>query len=120
MRKFWTYIVASESGTLYVGVTNNIDRRASEHKSKIIEGFTSKYDCNRLVWYEQWSGPRQAIRREKQIKGWTRAKKIELIEQSNARWADLAETWGRQVLLPNQLGDESAGKPHASRVGKVC
>jgi len=53
MRKFWTYIVASQSGTLYVGFTNNLYKRVFEHKNKLLEGFTRKYDCNRLVWYEQ-------------------------------------------------------------------
>ncbi|MGA2992445.1 MAG: GIY-YIG nuclease family protein [Candidatus Korobacteraceae bacterium] len=118
MRKFWTYIVASQSGTLYVGFTNNLYKRVFEHKNKLLEGFTRKYDCNRLVWYEQWSGPLQGIRREKQIKGWTRARKIALIEQSNTRWTDLAETWGRRILMPNQRCDELVEKPGASRVKK--
>ncbi len=117
MRKFWTYIVASKSGTLYVGVTNNLDRRVFQHKNKLLEGFSSKYDCDRLVWYEQYSGPLQGIRREKQIKGRTRAKKIALIEQSNPRWVDLAETWGRRILSPNQRGDELVEKAEAI-VGK--
>jgi putative endonuclease len=90
-----------------------------EHKNKLVEGFSAKYDCARLVWYEQWSGPLQAIRREKQVKGWTRAKKIALIEQSNPRWTDLAETWGRHVLMPNQRHDEAAKKSVAARVGKL-
>jgi len=108
MRKFWTYIVASKSGTLYVGITNNIDRRVYEHKNKLLEGFTSKYDCNRLVWSESWNDVRNAIKREKQIKGWTRAKKIALIVQMNPRWMDLAETWGRRVLMRNERSDEAA------------
>lgn len=106
-QKFWTYIVASKSGTLYVGMTNDLDRRVFEHKHKLAKGFTAKYGCDRLVWFEEWSGPRQAIEREKQLKGWTRARKIVLIEEENPRWADLAETWGRQVLMPNQRGEGS-------------
>ncbi len=118
MRKFWTYIVASKSGTLYVGITNNLDRRVFEHKNKLLGGFSAKYACHRLVWYEQWSGPLQAIRWEKQIKGWTRAKKIALIEQSNPRWEDLAEGWGRKVLMPNERGDVLVEKSAAARAGK--
>jgi len=108
--RFWTYIVAGKSGTLYIGVTNNLDRRIFEHKHKLVQGFTARYGCDRLVWFEEWSGPRQAIQREKQVKGWTRAREIALIEQLNPRWADLAETWGRQVLLTNQRDDDSGRK----------
>jgi len=105
MRKFWVYIIASKSGTLYVGVTNSLDRRVFEHKQKLIQGFTSKYGCDRLVWHEQWTFVQHAIRREKQLKGWTRAKKIALIEEMNPRWADLAESWG-QVL--GEVSDRKA------------
>ncbi len=97
VRKFWVYIVASKSGTLYVGVTNNLDRRVFEHKQKLNQGFTSRYGCDRLVWHEQWTFAQRAIHREKQLKSWTRARKVALIEAMNPRWADLAESWG-QVL----------------------
>lgn len=83
-------------------MTNNIDRRVFEHKEKLIEGFTSKYGCDRLVWYEQWTFAQHAIRREKQLKGWTRARKIALIEQMNPRWTGMAETWGQPLSLSNE------------------
>jgi putative endonuclease len=96
-KRFWVYIMSSKRGTLYTGVTNSLDRRVFEHKHHLTRGFTAKYDCNRLVWFEEWSDVRNAIAREKQIKGWTRAKKIELIETLNLQWNDLAENWGAQM-----------------------
>jgi len=83
--------MASLSRTLYVGVTNDLRRRTMEHKQKLVPGFTSKYNVNRLVYFEQFSDPRLAIACEKQIKGWTRAKKIALIESVNLGWLDLSE-----------------------------
>ena len=68
-RKFWVYIIGSKSGTLYVGMTNNIERRIWEHKNGVIEGFTSKYDCHRLLYLESFDDVRNAIDREKQLKG---------------------------------------------------
>jgi putative endonuclease len=96
-RRFWVYIMSSKSGTLYTGMTNSLDRRVFEHKHHLVPGFTAKYDCNRLVWFDEWSDVRSAIAREKQIKGWTRAKKIELIQTLNPHWNDLAENWGAQM-----------------------
>jgi len=91
--KFWVYMVASQTGTLYIGMTNNIERRMSEHKSGEFEGFAREYGCNRLVYYESFDEVQKAINREKQLKGWVRRKKIALIESMNPRWADLAERW---------------------------
>src|SRR6185437_3236637 len=79
--EYFVYIVCSRSGTLYIGMTNSIYRRALQHKRGEIEGFAAKYHCNRLVWYEGYDDVRKAIDREKQLKGWTRAKKIALIGQ---------------------------------------
>ena len=100
--KFWVYIVASRSDTLYIGMTNNIERRMREHKSGEFEGFASKYGCNRLVYYESVDEVQKAINREKQLKGWTRAKKIVLIESLNPRWADLAEKWGAEMVFAGE------------------
>jgi putative endonuclease len=75
--------MSSKSGTLYTGMTNSLDRRVIEHKHHLIQGFTAKYDCTRLVWFEEWSDVRNAIARETQIKRWTRTKKIALIEGLN-------------------------------------
>ena len=104
-RKYWTYIVASTTGTLYIGMCNNIARRVFEHKSSKFEGFASKYHCNRLVYYETFDDVRKAIDREKQLKGWRREKKIALIESLNPRWTDLAEKWGAAMRFANQRLD---------------
>jgi putative endonuclease len=68
-KRFWVYIMSSNSGTLYTGVTNSLDRRVFEHKHHLIRGFTAKYDCTRLVWFDEWADVRSAIARETQIKG---------------------------------------------------
>ncbi len=100
--KYFVYIVSSRSGTLYIGMTNSIYRRALQHKSGEIEGFSSKYHCGRLVYYESFDDVHKAIGREKQLKGWTRAKKIALIESKNLRWEDMAEKWGAEMLFPGE------------------
>ena len=100
--EYWTYVVASRSGTLYIGMTNNIHRRMWEHKNGVFEGFAREYHCNRLVYYEGFDQVLDAIAREKQLKGWRRSKKIALIESRNPRWADLAEKWGWQMAFPGQ------------------
>jgi putative endonuclease len=101
-RWYYTYIVASRTHVLYTGVTGRIEARVAEHKSKALSGFTSDYNCCRLVWYECYDNPASAIAREKQIKGWIRAKKIALIERMNPTWLDLSENWGKE-LKPLQL-----------------
>ena len=85
--------MTNKSKTLYVGMTNNLERRVYEHKNKLIEGFTKKYNINKLVYYETFDNVNDAIRREKQIKGWLRIKKIKLIESMNPKWKDLSEEW---------------------------
>ncbi len=76
---------------LYIGVTNNLERRLSEHKQGIVEGFTKKYNVNKLVYYEWYSDIKMAIAREKEIKGWKRIKKNQLIESTNPNWDDISE-----------------------------
>jgi putative endonuclease len=93
MKSYHVYIKTNLSRTLYTGVTNNLVRRVSEHKSKEIPGFTQKYNITRLVYFEKTDDIRIAIAREKQIKGWLRAKKIALIESINPNWEDLSEDW---------------------------
>ncbi|RJR41468.1 MAG: GIY-YIG nuclease family protein [Deltaproteobacteria bacterium] len=93
MRQYSVYILTNKSGTLYVGVTNDLERRMSEHKNALVEGFTKKYKINRLMYYETYNDVHDAIDREKQIKGWRRDKKIALIEEDNPRWQDLSEDW---------------------------
>lgn len=93
MKTYYVYIMVGQFRTLYTGVTNNLERRVSEHKRKLIPGFTSKYNITRLVYYEDFRDIRAAIRREKQIKGWIRAKKVALIISRNPTWRDLSEGW---------------------------
>jgi putative endonuclease len=91
MNSYSVYILASKkNGTLYVGVTNNLERRVREHKKDYLEGFTKRYRVHSLVYYEQTSNVEAAIRREKQIKKWNRQWKIDLIEKENPEWLDLA------------------------------
>lgn len=78
---------------MYTGVTNNLKRRVYEHKNKLINGFTKKYNIAKLVYYEATNEVTSAIVREKQIKGWLRRKKIALIESANSKWKDLSEEW---------------------------
>jgi len=88
-RQYYVYIMTNRSGTLYAGVTNDITRRVFEHKQKSVLGFTSKYNIFRLIWTEAFSSPSDAIAREKQIKGWTRAKKLALIRSTNPQFREL-------------------------------
>lgn len=92
-RQYYVYIMTNSPKTLYVGVTNDLNRRVYQHKQKLIHGFTEKYNLTRLAWYEQTSDITSAIAREKQIKNWRRSKKIELIESLNPRWEDLSTGW---------------------------
>ena len=93
MKQPCVYIVANRrNGTLYTGVTSNMPRRAYEHREGLVSGFSKKYNCRMLVWYEIHPSMIDAIAREKQIKGGSRAKKIALIEESNPDWNDLYES----------------------------
>ena len=93
MAECYVYIMTNKSGTLYAGVTNDLERRVYEHKHKLIKGFTSKYNITKLVWYEAFPDIQQAIEGEKRIKGWLRSKKVALIESSNPDWQDLSRHW---------------------------
>ena len=87
---YYVYLLASDrNGTLYIGVTSDLVRRVYEHKNKVKPGFTRRYDVGRLVWFEIYDDPTNAILREKEIKKWRRAWKLRLIEQSNPQWVDL-------------------------------
>ncbi len=89
-KKFFVYILASGfNGTLYIGVTSNLPKRIWEHKNGVLEGFTKKYDVDRLVYYEMFENPESAIHREKRLKKYARKAKIKLIEQDNQEWNDL-------------------------------
>jgi putative endonuclease len=92
-RTYFVYIMANESRMLYVGVTNDLERRVAEHKQKLIDGYTKRYNLSRLVHFEDTSDIRAAIEREKQLKGWLRKRKLALIEEHNPQWQDLSEGW---------------------------
>jgi len=93
MSEYYVYIMANKSGTLYTGVTNNLERRVYEHKNKLIDGFTKKYNVNQLVYFDSTDDVTAAIAREKQIKGMLRSRKIELIKTINPKMIDLSAEW---------------------------
>ena len=93
-RSYYVYILASESSVLYTGMTNNLLLRAWQHKKGEVPGFTKRYNVKKLVWYEVHGNAASAIEREKQIKAWTRAKRVALIEAKNPQWQDLTGTLG--------------------------
>jgi len=89
---FWIYIMTNQhDSVLYIGMTNDLSRRISEHRSGEVPGFTADYQCHKLVYHEHYSEVEEAIGREKQLKRWSRAKKIGLIDRMNPRWVDLAD-----------------------------
>ncbi len=90
---YCTYIMASRSHTLYIGVTRDLLHRVFQHKWREHDGFTARYNCDRLVWYERHQDVHRAIEREKELKGWRRAKKTALIEAANPAWTDLSRDW---------------------------
>ena len=93
MKKYYIYIMTNLSRTLYIGVTGDLQRRVYEHKNKTLSGFTKRYNISKLVYYEEFESVISAITREKQIKKWRRAKKIDLINSMNPAWNDLAKDW---------------------------
>jgi len=119
---YYVYILASMSLNLHTGIINNLYRRALEHKRGEVKGFTKRYRINRLVYYEVFKYVGNAIRREKQIKSWTRAKRLALIQSTNPTWQDLAEDWGKPVKLqiprsttPARATTARAGDPGGAR-----
>ena len=91
--QYYVYIMTNRSGTLYTGVTNDLKHRVYQHKPKLVPGFTKRYNIDRFVYYVATRDVRSAIAREKEIKGWVRAKKVALIESMNRDWRDLSEGW---------------------------
>ena len=108
-RFYFTYMIASKSRTIYVGMTGDLHRRIFQHKQKTHRGFTARYNCNRLVWFESFTEVSAAIQREKEIKGWTRVRKIALIEFANPTWGDLSEPW-----FPHLAAHDAARKADPS------
>ncbi|MFH0771848.1 MAG: GIY-YIG nuclease family protein [Candidatus Omnitrophota bacterium] len=91
-KRYYVYILASRrNGTLYIGMTSDLIKRVCEHKDKSVKGFTSKYGIDKLVYFEEFSDPENAIKREKRLKNWKRKWKLDLIEKNNPGWKDLYE-----------------------------
>jgi putative endonuclease len=93
MKTYAVYILASASGVLYIGVTNDLETRVLQHKNRAHPGFTARYNIHKLVYFEFFHDVRAAIAREKQLKGWLRKRKIALIESTNPHWSDLSPNW---------------------------
>ncbi|AXT57771.1 GIY-YIG nuclease family protein [Aquimarina sp. AD1] len=92
--QYSVYILSNKkNGTIYIGITNNIERRIFEHKNKLVEGFSKKYNLNILIYFEVFRNVNEAILREKRLKNWNRQWKINLIEKENPNWTDLAKDW---------------------------
>ena len=92
-RRYFVYILSSRTKRLYIGVTNDLERRVAQHKRRDVEGFTSRYNIDRLVYYEETDDVWAALSREKQLKGWMRVRKLELVSDLNPEWRDLAAEW---------------------------
>ena len=100
---YFVYILSNwNNKVIYTGVTNNLERRLYEHKNKLVDGFTKKYNINKLVYYDHCSDVTAAIQREKQIKGWTRQKKNQLIREINPDWHDLSLDWEKDSSLRSE------------------
>jgi putative endonuclease len=106
-RSYWVYFLTNHPhGTLYIGVTNSLQRRIGQHKSLARDGFSKRYGLNRLVYFEEFRDVRNAIARETELKGWLRKRKIELIKMNNPLWRDLASDWSGGVSLDSSLRSE--------------
>ena len=101
MKSGYTYIMGSATGTLYIGVTSDIYTRVLQHKNGAFEGFSKQYNCTRLLYYECHELISRSIAREKQLKGWRREKKLNLIRTVNPEFKDLAAHWGWQFITAN-------------------
>jgi len=94
IHQYYLYILSNKyNGTLYIGVTNDLERRLFKHKNKLVDGFTKKYSLDKLMYYETYQDVNDAIKREKNIKKWKRQWKINLIEGNNPNWDDLSKDW---------------------------
>jgi putative endonuclease len=98
-KRYYVYIMASLSGTLYIGVTNSVRRRCAEHKAGDASAFTSRHAANRLVYFESFHYVNNAIAREKELKGWRRSRKVVLIEAANPSWRDLSRDFGKEAAF---------------------
>lgn len=100
MKSYYVYILTNKSNkVMYIGITNDLDRRIHEHKQKIVKGFTKRYNIDKLVYFEETGDVNSAIAREKHLKGWLRKRKNDLVAASNPAWKDLSEEWQRDPSL---------------------
>jgi putative endonuclease len=88
-KQFYVYLLTNDSGTLYIGITSNIVKRVWEHKNKVAKGFTERYNIDKLIYYEEYSDAENAILREKQLKKWSRKKKLSLIRKTNSKFEEI-------------------------------
>jgi len=119
-RRYWVYIMASRSLTLYVGVTGNLQRRVAQHKAHLFDSFTAQYKVDRLVYFEPFHCVNNAINREKQLKHWRREKKIALIKSTNPTWIDLAEDCGKPIEMQVPPMRVPAGRDRSGRDDNLC
>jgi putative endonuclease len=108
-KSYFVYMMSNQSRMLYIGVTNDVTKRALEHKSKSIPGFTQKYNLYKLVYFEEFANISAAIAREKQLKGWLRSKKVALVNSKNSRWLDLAEPQSKSGARFKKLASRATG-----------
>ena len=114
MKQYFVYLLTNRwQNVLYTGMTNSLIKRIWQHKNKALPGFTAKYNCDRLVYFEAYDHVQQAIAREKQIKNWPRAKKNELVNSTNPEWNDLAADWYDDPVIPSR-GDGTDPQLHAT------
>ena len=105
MNQYWVYMLTNRwKNVLYTGVTNSLEKRIWQHRNKAVPGFTKKYNCDRLVHFEEYDRIEQAIAREKEVKGWVRIKKNALVNAKNPEWNDLAADW-----YPDELRTDEGG-----------
>lgn len=117
-RQYYVYILSSAHGALYIGVTNDLERRLYEHKAKLVEGFTKRYNIDRLMYFEATDDVLSVIERKKQIKGWTRRKKYDLIRNQNPKLVDLSSSLGFQESYAN-VGELTRDSSLPGRIGNA-
>ena len=110
MYEYYVYIMSNKTRMIYVGVTNDLERRVYEHKNKLVPGFTSRYNLDKLVYFDSTNDITAAIEREKEIKGWVRRKKTALINSMNPEWKDLAEEWYNTPVILSETKNIGEGQ----------
>ncbi len=112
--QYFVYIMGNRGGVLYVGMTRDLEARVEQHKGKLLDGFTKRYNFTQLVYFESANDVLAAIAREKQIKGWRRSKKVALIESMNSQWRDLSEEWREHASRATAVTERDSSSPKRS------